>query len=84
MNARKQRMIVLALSMAVLTGCAQQTALQPAPGNTLPVAVYGETRRPQAEELLERLPQAAPERNIELRTRSEPREADPFDLPPEL
>jgi hypothetical protein len=27
-------------------------------------------------------PQAAPERNVELRRRSEEREDDPFDIPP--
>jgi hypothetical protein len=33
--------------------------------------------------LLEQEPQAAPNRSVELRTRSEDREDDPFDLPPE-
>ncbi|WP_299307986.1 hypothetical protein [uncultured Croceicoccus sp.] len=69
---------------AILTaGCAQRTDLEPLPGNTLPPAAYGEAKRPTVEELLERSPQAAPERNVELRTQSEPREPDPFDLPPE-
>ena len=36
-----------------------------------------------AEELLEPSPQARPERSIELRSESEEREDDPFDLPPE-
>ena len=38
--------------------------------------------RSTAEELLVRPQQAAPTRNVELRTRSEEREDDPFDLPP--
>ena len=36
-----------------------------------------------ATELLELDPQAAPERNVELRRESEARDDDPFDLPPE-
>ena len=50
---------------------------------SLSPAPYGRTDRPTAEELLELSPQAAPERNVELRRESEEREDDPFDLPPE-
>lgn len=79
-------MRILAASLALalaLSGCAQQTDLEPVPGATLPPAAYGADERPEAEDLLERPTQAAPERNVELRTRSEEREPDPFDLPPE-
>jgi hypothetical protein len=39
--------------------------------------------QPTADELLVLDPEAAPARSVELRTRSEEREDDPFDLPPE-
>lgn len=67
----------------VLGACAQQTDLEPLPGATLPPAPYGAPEPKSAEDLLERPVQAEPERSVELRTRSEEREQDPFDLPPE-
>ena len=66
-----------------LCACAQTADLRPSEGKELPVAPYGRADQPTAEELLEVDPQAAPERSIELRRRSEEREDDPFDLPPE-
>ena len=74
---------ILALGMlTILAGCGQKTDLEPAAGQALPVAAIGAEARPTAEELLELPPQAAPERNVELRRRSEVRADDPFDLPP--
>ena len=67
----------------MLAACGQKADLEPLPGETLPVAPYGAGARPGPEDLLELDPQAAPERNVELRKRSEEREDDPFDLPPE-
>ena len=79
--------IVASLSLlalpAALGACAQKADLKPAPGKQLPVAPYGREDRPTAEELLVPAPQAAPERSVELRSRSEERQDDPFDLPPE-
>jgi hypothetical protein len=75
--------LTLALTSLALAGCARQTELKPAAGAELPPTPYGEAIQPDAGDLLERPVQAAPERNVELRTRSEPREDDPFDLPPE-
>lgn len=69
--------------LPLLAACAQTADLTPAPGNDLPVAPYGREDRLTAEELLEPDPQALPERSVELRRRSEEREDDPFDLPPE-
>ncbi|NTZ42031.1 hypothetical protein G7A66_02760 [Altererythrobacter sp. SALINAS58] len=71
------------MAMLLLGGCGQKTILTPAPGATPPVAPFGTHTRPDADELLELDPQAAPERSVELRKRSEVREEDPFDLPPE-
>ena len=69
--------------LAALAACGQKADLEPLPGQSLPPAPYGAQVRPDAEELLVLDPQAAPERSVELRTRSEEREDDPFDLPPE-
>jgi len=69
--------------LIMLAACGQRADLRPAQGNTLPVTPYGRADQPGPEELLEPAEQAAPERSIELRARSEEREDDPFDLPPE-
>ena len=67
----------------VLSACGSRKDLEPAAGASLPPAPYGRTDPPSAAELLELDPQAAPERNVELRRESEARDDDPFDLPPE-
>jgi hypothetical protein len=78
------RIAVTAAALALLlAGCAQVAELDPPEGSTLPVAPVGRDDQPTPAELLEPDPQAAPERSVELRRRSEEREDDPFDLPPE-
>ena len=67
----------------LLAACGQKADLEPLPGQSLPPAPYGAKAQPDAEALLEPDPHAAPERSVELRKRSEEREDDPFDLPPE-
>ena len=69
--------------LPLLAACAQKSELQPAAGQTLPPAPYGAEAPLTADELLALEPQAAPERSVELRSESEEREDDPFDLPPE-
>ena len=69
----------LALTVAA---CGNRVDLRPAAGESLPPAPVGRADAPTAEELLTRTPQQAPKRSVELRTRSEEREDDPFDLPP--
>lgn len=76
-----KRLAVPAMILA-LAACGQNAPLKPALGKTLPVAPYGRETRPDAEDLLKTGPQAAPERSVELRKRSEDRAEDPFDLPP--
>jgi hypothetical protein len=71
----------LALS-ALLAACGQTQDLRPAVGESLPPPPFGRADRPSAAELLAVKPQAAPQRSVELRRRSEEREDDPFDLPP--
>ncbi|MBS0474572.1 MAG: hypothetical protein JSR28_05405 [Proteobacteria bacterium] len=76
-----RRLVVLAAALA-LAACGQTAPLKPAAGKTLPVAAYGADARADADVLLKPTPQAAPERSVELRKRSEDRAEDPFDLPP--
>ena len=76
-----RRLVVPALIFA-LTGCGATAPLKPKAGQSLPVAPYGAEQKPSAEALLKPGPQAAPERSVELRKRSEERVQDPFDLPP--
>jgi len=77
------RAVPLALLLLALAACGRQSDLTPPPGAALPPAPYGRSDPPSSAELLELDPQAAPERNVELRRESEEREDDPFDLPPE-
>ena len=76
-----RRQIVPAVVLG-LAACGQSAPLKPATGQQLPVAPYGRDGREVAENLLKPTPQAAPERSVELRKRSEERLQDPFDLPP--
>lgn len=78
-NGRKAVVIVTAL---LLSACANKRELTPVKPASLPPAPYGSDTRPSADQLLKAPPQAKPDRSVELRTRSEEREDDPFDLPP--
>ena len=77
------RAVPLLLLALALAACGSQKDLEPVAGAALPPPPYGRTDPPSAAELLELDPQAAPERNVELRRESEARDDDPFDLPPE-
>lgn len=77
------RIAAMAGLALLLAGCGTQSPLTPPEGASLPVAPYGRQESPTAEELLRRDALAAPERSVELRRRSEERQDDPFDLPPE-
>ena len=73
---------VRALARSLGTASAQ-SARSGAGTALVPPAPYAQAEPLTAAELLELDPQAAPERNVELRRESEEREDDPFDLPPE-
>ena len=75
--------VVLTGALLLLGACGVRAPLQPEPGERLPVAPETAARQPGSEELLERPPIAAPARVDELLTRSEEREEDRFDLPPQ-
>ena len=77
------RTALLLTAMAALAACGSKRDLVPVAPETLPVAPYGQKERPTSGELLETPTQGAPERSVELRRRSEERQEDPFDLPPE-
>ena len=76
------RLAAALLLIAALSGCGVRADLKPQPGKSLPVAPLGRGEPPSSVQLLEVPPQAAPERSVELRKRSQERTDDPFDLPP--
>lgn len=74
---------IAAVSLALaVAACGVRADLKPQAGKTLPVAPYGRESQPSSAQLLVSTPQAAPERSVELRKRSEERADDPFSLPP--
>ncbi|GFM28257.1 MULTISPECIES: hypothetical protein [unclassified Novosphingobium] len=76
-----RKLIPLVLVLA-LVACGQRKGLSLREGQQLPPAPYGRAERPTSDELLNPPTLAIPERSVELRTRSEEREDDPYDLPP--
>ena len=76
-----RRLAALALVLA-LSACGQVADLKPRAGGSLPPAPFGREQPRSAAALLQPPVQAAPERSVELRKRSEERDDDPFDLPP--
>ena len=79
----KRSINTLTLAAFALGACGQRADIEPLASASLPTAPYGSEVKPEAEQLLELETLAAPERSVELRRRSEEREDDPFDLPPE-
>ncbi|MEL6876927.1 MAG: hypothetical protein AAGL68_02370 [Pseudomonadota bacterium] len=78
-----KQLFAIIIAGTALSACGSRSDLTPPADANLPVAPLGAETQPNAEELLERDALAAPERSVELRRRSEEREDDPFDLPPE-
>lgn len=78
-----RRLLIVIPLVLLAAACAQKKDLKPAAGAPLPPAPYGSDHKPSAAELLKPDPQAAPQRTVELHTKSEERQDDPFDLPPE-
>jgi len=76
------RILIACGLLAVLGACGSRKDLAVEPGQQLPPAPYGREVQPTPNELLNAPPLAIPRRSVELRTRSERREDDPFDLPP--
>lgn len=80
-----QRRSIFAVTFAALLlgACGQRADLERTAKAGSPPTPHGAQSPPTAEELLKPGTQALPERSVELRKRSEEREDDPFDLPPE-
>ncbi|MCJ1962286.1 hypothetical protein [Novosphingobium mangrovi (ex Hu et al. 2023)] len=76
------RKVAALLVLTALAACGQRADLAVKEGASLPPAPYGRAQKPAPRELLENPTIAIPKRSVELRTRSEEREDDPFDLPP--
>ena len=72
----------LIAAAAALAGCGDIAPLEPAQGQSLPVKPAMASTTPDAEQLLTPPSYAKPERIDELMKRSQPRQADRFDLPP--
>ncbi|HEX6072942.1 MAG TPA: hypothetical protein VFY95_08040 [Sphingomicrobium sp.] len=78
-----QRSIVPVLGLlALLAGCGQTAELKPAAGKSMPVKPLMARTTPITDDLLAIPQYARPNRVDELVKRSQPRQADPFDLPP--
>src|SRR5436305_13387528 len=75
------RLLLLASALG-LASCGRVAELQPAPGHALPVRPLMARATPTVEQLLTPPTYARPDRVDELVKRSQPRAADPFDLPP--
>ena len=77
-----KRFFIAPFACLALTACGKVSPLEPARGQPLPVKPLLAKRTPTPEELLAIPDVARPKRVDELMRRSEPREADRFDLPP--
>ena len=76
-------LLVVALAGLSLSACGNRRELKPEAGQALPPAPYGSEQKRSADALLQVPVQAKPERSVELRSRSQDRQDDPFDLTPE-
>ncbi|HZC37640.1 MAG TPA: hypothetical protein VE221_03070 [Sphingomicrobium sp.] len=74
--------IALLAAVAGLGSCGRVADLQPPPGHALPVKPAMARATPTVKDLLTPPTYARPDRVDELIRRSQPRAADPFDLPP--
>jgi ABC-type glycerol-3-phosphate transport system substrate-binding protein len=76
----------IALALAALAGlsaCGGRAALKPPSGTARVPVPRGATAQPTPQQLMTPSVQSRPERNAELLTKSQEREDDAFDLPPE-
>ena len=76
-----KRFLLIAATL-LLGACGKIVPLEPAPGHRLPVKPAAAATTPTPEDLLALRADAAPRRVDELVSKSQPRRADRFDLPP--
>jgi hypothetical protein len=74
--------VLLLCALLGLASCGRVADLQPAAGQPLPVKPLMARTTPTAKELLTPPSYARPDRVDEVIKRSQPRQLDPFDLPP--
>src|SRR5436305_12118007 len=74
--------IALVATILALASCGRVSDLKPAAGHSLPVKPMMARTTPTATDLLTIPTYARPDRVDELVKKSQPRAADPFDLPP--
>lgn len=80
---RAPRLLMAATAILALSACGSRQKLTAVEGTAPAPVAYGAPRVAVPEVLLEPSTQSRPERNVELRRKSEARADDPFDLPPE-
>ena len=78
----KSSRLLLLIAVLGMAGCGRVADLRPPAGKSLPVKPLSARATPTAQDLLTIPTFAKPQRVDELVTRSQPRPADPFDLPP--
>lgn len=79
----KKSLLALIAIMPLLAACGNSRPLVTKADQTLPPKPYAAKQIPDSTALLETSTQARPDRTVELRSRSELREDDEFNLPPE-
>ncbi|CCW17138.1 hypothetical protein EBBID32_14770 [Sphingobium indicum BiD32] len=79
----KRRLAGLACAALALASCGGRQPLKPVAGQELPAVPVGAATAPTGAQLMTPSTQARPQRNVELLTQSQKRQADEFDLPPE-
>ena len=77
-----RHLLLIGVAALALAACGRREPLEPAAGESMPVAPAMARTAPTTDDLLEPTTEQRPERVDELLRRSEEREDDPFDLPP--
>lgn len=75
--------LLSATALLALPACGSRQKLTPVEGTAPAPKAYGAPMIATPDQLLTPSTQSRPERNVELRRKSEARADDPFDLPPE-
>ncbi|ASR52626.1 hypothetical protein B5J99_15115 [Blastomonas fulva] len=81
--ARASNLLLAAVAILALSACGSRQKLTAVEGTAPAPTAYGASMVAAPDQLMEPSTQSRPERNVELRRKSEARADDPFDLPPE-
>jgi predicted small lipoprotein YifL len=77
------RKMIVVIGLILLSACGARGSLQLPPEKTPPSVTESSAATPSAADLLKTTPDTRPQRVDEVLRRSEKREDDPFDLPPQ-